>query len=266
MGGLFRVRISTFGIHFKSYSMSNAYFKFKQFTVHQEHCAMKVGTDGVLLGAWAEVENARTALDVGTGTGLIALMLAQRNPELHIAAIEIDKTAARQAQANVEHSPWKERITVHAEDFRSFDTSERFNLIVSNPPYFLNALNSPNEQRNMARHAGGLNYELLCSHSFELLNEGGKLCIIVPAEVETAVMDVAFRHHLSPTRRVQVFTKPGKPCRRLLLSFTKPSTKLLSDIDTFLPSCSQETLYIETANQRFTPEYIALTREFYLNM
>jgi tRNA1Val (adenine37-N6)-methyltransferase len=246
--------------------MSNAYFQFKQFTVHHEHCAMKVGTDGVLLGAWADVQNVRTALDVGTGTGLIALMLAQRNPDLHITAVEVDEAAARQARTNIEHSPWKERITLCHADFRHFNTSERFDLIVSNPPYFLNALNSPDEQRDMARHAGGLNYDLLCNHSARLLSERGKLCIIIPAEVEPSVLDAAFRHHLSPTRRVQVFTKPGKPCRRLLLSFTKPFTKPSAEAATILPACTQETLFIETANQQFTPEYIALTREFYLKM
>ena len=115
--------------------MPNQYFQFKQFTIEQSDCAMKVGTDGVLLGAWAPVDNARRILDVGTGTGLIALQLAQRQPLAMIDAIEIDAQAASQAQRNVQASPWADRVKIICQDFKCYSSSQPYHLIVSNPPY-----------------------------------------------------------------------------------------------------------------------------------
>ena len=126
---------------------------------------MKVGTDGVLLGAWAEVKSSPKILDIGTGTGLIAIMLAQRYPLSQITAIEIDEAAAAQAKMNVARSPWTKRIQVICNDFSLFRTESKYNLIVSNPPYFVDALNCPDKQRNMARHTCELNYELLFRRS-----------------------------------------------------------------------------------------------------
>ena len=148
--------------------MSDSSFLFKQFIVHHDRCAMKVGTDGVLLGAWAPVDQAHTALDVGTGTGLVALQLAQRNPHLRVTAVEIDAPAAAQAAENVAGSPWPDRIEVVCADFNDFQPDGRFDLIVSNPPYFVDALPCPDRQRNTARHAGGLNYDLLFRRSARL--------------------------------------------------------------------------------------------------
>lgn len=235
--------------------MSNSYFKFKQFTVFHDKCAMKVGTDGVLLGAWAPVDNIRRALDVGTGTGLIALLLAQRNPHLAITAVEIDAAAAEQAQENVLHSPWADRIEVVCLDFRNYRVENKFDLIVSNPPYFVDALKCPDEQRCTARHAGNLNYDLLFRRSASLLEKQGVVSIIIPAEAEKAVIDVAWNHQLFPSRRLQVFTKPGKPCRRILLNFGFQERK-----------CLEESLCIETGQHGYTPEYRALTKDFYLKM
>ena len=142
--------------------MSNPYFQFKQFTVWHDKCAMKVGTDGVLLGAWASVQNAHKILDVGTGTGLVALMLAQRSlPDADIIALEIDGAAAGQARENVTRSPWKERVEVVQTDFRDYQSSDKFDVIVSNPPYFVDSLECPDQQRNAARHNGSLTYEEL---------------------------------------------------------------------------------------------------------
>lgn len=235
--------------------MPNPYFQFKQFTVWHDKCAMKVGTDGVLLGAWAEVTDARKILDVGTGTGLIALMLAQRNPQADITAIEIDPAAAAQAEANVLHSPWPERIQVVCNDYRCFQSEDKYHLIVSNPPYFIDALTCPDRQRSMARHTCELNYEVFFGRSAQLLHEEGRVCIIIPAEVERQVVDTAWRYKLYPSRRLQVFTKPGKPCRRVLLSF-----------GCLEGECIDETLCIEVAHHQHTAEYIALTGEFYLKM
>ncbi|NLZ95345.1 MAG: methyltransferase, partial [Bacteroidales bacterium] len=132
--------------------MSNNFFRFKQFTVFQEHCAMKVGTDGVLLGAWAKVVDCSTVLDVGTGTGLIALMVAQRNRSSVIDAIDIDKGCVMQAEHNVINSPYSHRIDVHRESFQDFaqQIDTKYDLIISNPPYFKNSLKSPNLARSNA--------------------------------------------------------------------------------------------------------------------
>lgn len=235
--------------------MPNPYFQFKQFTIWHDKCAMKVGTDGVLLGAWAAAENIFQILDVGTGTGLIALMLAQRNPQAQITAIEIDATASTQAKLNAIRSPWADRIDVICNDFRLFQTKNKYNLIVSNPPYFVDALNCPDKQRNMARHTCELNYELLFQRSAQLLCEQGRACIIIPAEVEKLVIDTAWKYKLYPSRRLRVFTKPGKPCRRVLISFSLQEKE-----------CVEEMLCIEVEHNQFTPEYIALTKDFYLKM
>lgn len=244
-----------FELELMNSDMSNSSFTFKQFTIYHDKCAMKVGTDGVLLGAWAPVENAQRILDVGTGTGLIALQLAQRNPQAEIVAVEIDSAAAGQAAENVARSPWQDRIEVICHDFRYYESEEKFDLIVSNPPYFVDALKCPDEQRCTARHTGGLNYDLLFRRSAQLLNEQGSICIIIPSEVEQVVTDAAWNQHLFPSRRLQVFTKPGKPCRRVLLAFGFE-----------MRPCREERLCIETEHKGYSDEYIALTKEFYLKM
>ena len=172
--------------------MPNPYFQFKQFTVRHDKCAMKVGTDGVLLGAWAPVQDVKRILDVGAGSGLISLQLAQRNPEAVITSVEIDPAAAAQAQENIQSSPWSNRMEVVCCDFRKYHPEDKFDLIVSNPPYFVDALRCPDNQRCMARHTSELNYELLFGHSAHLLSEQGVISIIIPAEVERTVIDTAW--------------------------------------------------------------------------
>ncbi|MBU3813011.1 MAG: tRNA1(Val) (adenine(37)-N6)-methyltransferase [Candidatus Bacteroides intestinipullorum] len=233
--------------------MSNTYFKFKQFTIHHDRCAMKVGTDGVLLGAWASVRDARRILDVGTGSGLIAIQLAQRNPEARITAIEIDSDASGQAQENVSRSPWGDRIEVLCMDFGKYFPQEKFDLVVSNPPYFVDALRSPDAQRRMARHTEGLNYEMLFRHTRDLLAEEGRLAVILPTEVEELALGSAFAQGWFLARRTNVYTKPGKKCRRLLLELVrKPVAYAAAD------------LFIERAEGGYSDEYIALTQDFYL--
>lgn len=235
--------------------MSNTSFAFKQFTVNHDKCAMKVGTDGVLLGAWAPAAKAKHILDVGTGTGLIALQMAQRNQYAMVTAIEIDASAATQAKENVDNSPWADRINVICSDFRDFQSEIKFDLIVSNPPYFMDALKCPNKQRNMARHTGGLNYDLLFRNAAHLLLKDGVISIIVPAEVERAVIDAAWDHKLIPSNCMRVITKPGKPCKRVLFTFSFQYKEYV-----------EENLCIEVEHNNYTPEYIALTKDFYLRM
>ena len=214
---------------------------------------MKVGTDGVLLGAWAPVGQAARILDVGTGTGLIALQMAQRNALAQVTAVEIDADAADQARRNVAASPWAGRIEVVCADFADFRPDEPFDLVVSNPPYFVDALRCPDGQRSQARHAGSLNYVSLFRHSRELLAEGGKVSVIVPSEVAGQAEDAAWANGLYPERRTRVHTKQGKPPRRVLLTFGRKLCPFVEDA-----------LYISAPDGSYTEAYKALTRDFYL--
>ncbi|MBE6286668.1 MAG: methyltransferase domain-containing protein [Mediterranea massiliensis] len=234
--------------------MSNSYFQFKKFIVHHANCAMKVGTDGVLLGAWVPLDRYKDILDVGTGTGLIALQLAQRKEDAHIVAIEVDEEASKQAQENVDLSPWSNRIEVVCQDFCTFETNRKFDLIVSNPPYFVNALHSPDEQRNMARHVGKLNYEQLFSRATLLLHQQGALALIIPAQVEKLVMDTAWKYGFSPQRILRVYSKPGKTCNRLLIIFSVTESL-----------CVNEELCIRQKDDSYTSEYKEMTADFYLH-
>ncbi len=235
--------------------MSNPSFRFKQFTVWHDKCAMKVGTDGVLLGAWSDVRQATRILDVGAGTGLVSLQLAQRNPYAHVTAIEIDADAAAQAAGNVRRSPWPDRIEVVHGDFATFQADAAYDLIVSNPPYFMDALKCPDGQRNLARHTDTLDYGLLLRRASSLLSPSGHLDIIIPADAGSTVLRLADSYRFHLMRLSRVYTKPDKPCRRLLCSFSLAQ----------LP-CVEETLCIENASGGFTEDYIALTRDFYLKM
>lgn len=233
--------------------MSNTFFTFKQFTIHHDKCAMKVGTDGVLLGAWVPVEQARRVLDVGTGTGLIALQVAQRNARASVTAVEIDENAVLQAVENVKASVWKNRIEVICTDFRDYCPDGFFDLIVSNPPYFVDALACPDGRRNQARHAGGLNYVSFFSRSAEILSGDGKVSVIVPSEVAGLAEDAAWMHGLYPEHRTRVCTKKGKSPRRILMTFGRKLCPLRED-----------TLCISGPDGSYTREYMDLTREFYL--
>lgn len=236
--------------------MSNPYFQFKQFTVWHDKCAMKVGTDGVLLGAWTSVQNAHKILDVGTGTGLVALMLAQRSlPDADIVALEIDETAAGQARENVTRSPWKERVEVVQADFRDYQSLDKFDVIVSNPPYFVDSLECPDQQRNAARHNDSLAYEELLEGVAGLLAEDGAFTIVIPVDVADRVKMIAAVKNLYAVRQLNVITKPGGVPKRTLITFTFSNQE-----------CVVEELLTELARHQYSEEYIALTREYYLNM
>lgn len=205
--------------------MANDYFQFKQFTVWQQHCAMKVGTDGTLLGAWAR--GGSHILDVGTGTGLIALMMAQRFAQAHIVGIDIDAEAAAQARSNVEASPFASRITILQQDFANPLTPHlsplpsNFDAIVSNPPYFTDALPSPDARRTLARHATTLPFSLLMQRSWQLLSDQGELSLVIPADGCSLVESEAVLAGFFKCRECAVRTSPRKPAKRLLLAFAK---------------------------------------------
>ena len=243
-------------------AMSNAYFQFKQFTVWHERCAMKVGTDGVLAGALAPVGNYQHILDVGTGSGLIALMLAQRCLEAQLTAIEIDDEAAVQAEENFANSPWKERIHLVHGDFNEFAPDTKFDLIISNPPYFTDALKAPDHQRTLARHNETLNYHQLFLHARQLLQPTGVCCIIIPTENEIFVNDMASRHHFFPQAVTRIFTKPGKPCRRLFITYWRGGKN-----DLYYPGHpTEQTLYLMDANSNYSVDYRKLTEDFYVKL
>ena len=160
--------------------MSNAFFQFRQFTVYQDQCAMKVGTDGVLLGAWARLlATEGRVLDMGTGTGLLALMMAQRYPHASVTAVDIDDQAVIQAQQNISRSPFAERITISQGDIREWE-DQPFDAIVANPPYFVDSLICPDDQRTTARHTGTLTYRELMETAWHLLSDNGIFSVVIP--------------------------------------------------------------------------------------
>lgn len=236
--------------------MSNNYFQFKQFTVFHDKCSMKVNTDGVLLGAWAETAHIARALDAGTGSGLIALMIAQRS-EAVIDAVEIDPPAALQARENAARSPWKNRIRVHCDSFQHFTSVSqiKYDLIVSNPPYFRNALKPEDKRRSTARHELRLSHEELLKGAASLIAPQGKFCVILPyCEMEN-VTELASLYRLYCCRIKAVKTTPGAPFTRILMSF---GTSAANKPDT-------TELAIHHGNGKYSNEYIELTRDFYLN-
>lgn len=234
--------------------MSNSYFQFKQFTLHHERCAMKIGTDGVLLGAWAPVDHVKSILDVGTGTGLIALQLAQRCKEASITAIELNEAAAAQAAENVASSPWAHRVEVVCGDFRTFEAQAPYDLIISNPPYFTSALRCPDAARTTARHADTLGLEILMRRAASMLAPQGRVSVVLPADAEHPALDAAWFSGLHPVQLTRVFTRADKPCKRLLLTFSTQE----------MP-CSTQQLTLREADNSYSAAYRSLTAPFYLH-
>jgi len=236
--------------------MANSYFQFKQFTVYHDQCGMKVGTDGVLLGAWAEIRNAQNILDIGTGTGLIALMMAQRSPA-KIDGVEIDFSAYEQARENVARSPWNGRIFILHQSFQDFakQSRKRYDLISTNPPYFSNSHFTPEQKRTDARHDHKLNFEEILLGSSQTMNSNGRLNIILPAHSAKAFEAKAQKYHFWCTRKTYVKPTPYKDPKRVLLEFSTKKEPLRENY-----------LVIETHKRHhYTKEYKELTKNFYLN-
>ncbi len=235
--------------------MSNNYFCFKQFAVVQDNASMKVGTDGVLLGAWCGCVGARRVLDVGTGTGLIAIMAAQRS-EAQVAAVEIDSNACIDAITNIDNCPWADRIELFNLSVQEFaaDCQDRFDLIVSNPPFFCNSLKAPSTGRALARHDDTLPVADLFSCAVRLLTDNGRLSVIIPADRLDDYDSEAALHGLRPVRREMVRPNPNMPFHRAMVEYGYG--------DSF---STDEIISIETEEHGvYSPEYIALTRDFYL--
>ena len=240
--------------------MASPSFRFKQFTVWHDRCAMKVGTDGVLLGAWCPLSlspkesSPYRLLDIGTGSGLIALMLAQRLNNSEIDAIDIDQSAVEQATYNFAQSPFASYLKVHHATLQGWD-AQPYDLIVSNPPYFQDSLKNPNAQRAAARHTDTLSYEELIMHSARLLAPNGTLAVVLPFEAKDEILSLAREQGLSPTHITHIHSKPSKPAKRLLIALSPISDNQHPITDT---------MYIESENAPRSEEYQTLTKDFYL--
>ena len=230
-------------------------FRFKHFTLEDEHCAMKVGTDGVLLGAWADIEADTAILDVGTGSGIVALMALQRNLQASVVALDIDSAAVAQARSNADATPWHERVVCVCSDIAEYKSDTKFDHIISNPPYFVENTHSPNSQRDKARNAESLPFEVLVSSAERLLRRGGRLTVVLPTESASLFRRVAFER-LWLSRLCSVHTVEDDAPKRVLMEF------VLSD-KPLMPRCTE--LVIQYRGGDYTAKYKELTKDFYLN-
>ncbi len=239
----------------------NKPFKFKEFTIHQDKTAMKVGTDGVLLGAWCAVdEYPNTILDIGAGTGVISLMIAQRSDAMTIDAVEVDENAYEQTVENFEQSDWGDRLYCYNATFQEFaseiaEEEETYDLIVANPPFYTDEFESENEARNKARFTSSLSFEDLIVGVSKILSKSGKFSVILPFKEEESFIALANEKNLLLNRICRVQGNTTSEIKRSLLEFSFHETEL-----------NEEHLIIEIERHQYTEDYINLTKDFYLKM
>ena len=228
-------------------------FKFKKFNIIQERSAMKVGTDGVLLGSWISCEKRNRILDVGSGTGLISLMVAQRNLDCKITGIEIDKDTFLESQLNVKNSNWKKRIKLYNVSLQKFNSKSKFDVVVSNPPFF--PANKSKEKRDVARHTNSLSFKDLIHYSTNLLSKNGIFCIVIPKKSQEYICNIAKEYKLFYNRVCYVKGNKSSKVKRVLMEFS------------FIPSTfKKEHLVIEKSRHEYTDQYVHLCQKFYLKM
>lgn len=229
-------------------------FKLKQFSIIQEKSAMKVGVDGILLGAWADVSGCERILDVGTGTGLIALIMAQRSEAL-ITAVELEENAAKEARYNAETTAWKKRIEICHDSFQNFvnGSSNKYDLIVSNPPYFKNSLKARSEQRTVARHNDSLPFDELVRGAAKLLSNKGKFSVIIPINSVEELLELGIENHLYLCRKTKIKANKNKKCKRVMLEWCREETTSTDNV-----------LVLSNSDGTPSEEYKELTGEFYL--
>ncbi len=236
--------------------MAGSYFRFKQFVIHQEHSSFKVTTDSVLLGAWAAVERAENILDIGTGTGLLALMTAQRS-DARIVAIEPDRNSFMQAGVNITASPWYKRITLlntSVQDYRPADNL-LFDAIITNPPYFVDSLLNPSESKARARHTISMSHADLAGAAARLLAPAGILHLVLPQVEAGNFVELARDYNLHCKKWMLVRPSPDLPPARVLMSLQRGNPR----------SCEESELVIEKGRRHlFSDEYVSLTKDFYL--
>lgn len=234
-------------------------FNFKQFSIEQDRCAMKIGTDGVLLGAWTPIENnPLSILDIGSGTGIIALMLAQRSNTEQIDALEIEGNAYEQAVGNFENSPWSDRLFCFHAGLDEFveEPEDEYDLIVSNPPFHSEDYKTECDQRDLARFQDAMPFEDLIEAAALLLSENGIFSVIIPFKEEEKFLDLANEYELYPVKITRVKGTPTSEIKRSLLAFNRNAIAIIPT----------DELTIEIARHVYTPEYIELTKDFYLKM
>ena len=236
-------------------SVKKDIFRFKQFAVAQEQTAMKVGTDGVLLGAWADMKTARNILDIGTGTGLIALMCAQKQPLTNIDAIEIEPNAARQAAENFNNSKWSNRLNLIQTDFKLFVPQKQYDVIISNPPYFDENTYNLNKERSLARHNQQLSLETFISRSKNMLQPDGSIQLILPLDKLKNLKHTIEYEQLYLNKICYVKGHANAKVKRILVKISGIATPL-----------KEKHLTIEHSRHHYTDDYIRLTRDFYLKM
>ena len=233
-------------------------FSFKQFSVNQERCAMKIGTDGVLLGAWAPlINNPNAILDIGAGTGILSLMLAQRSTAEQIDAIEIDEDAYEQCVENFETSPWGDRLFCFHAGLDEFvdDPEDKYDLIISNPPFYAEDFKTDDSQRDMARFQDAMPFEELIEAAALLLSDNGIFSVIIPFKEEAKFVSMCKELDLFPLQITRVKGTPTSDIKRSLLAFSRTEQTPLIDA-----------LTIEISRHQYTPEYIDLTKDYYLKM
>ena len=233
-------------------------FTFKQFQVNQDRCAMKIGTDGVLLGAWTPlINNPYNVLDIGAGTGILSLMLAQRSNAEQIDAIEIDEDAYEQCVENFEASPWGDKLFCFHAGLDEFvdEPEDEYDLIISNPPFYTDDYKSDNSSRDLARFEDALPFEELIEAAALLLSDNGIFSVIIPFKEEERFVSMCKELDLFPLKITRVKGTPTSETKRSLLAFCRiEQTPLIDE------------LIIEISRHNYTPEYIELTKEFYLKM
>ncbi len=226
-------------------------FRFKEFSVIQDRSAMKVGTDAMLLGSFIQPNQKGNCLEIGTGTGVISLMIVQRSPEIKITALDIDFESIEEAIQNFTNSPWKDRVEGVLGDFLDFSTTEKFDLIVSNPPYFENGLLNESKRKASSRHEASLPLINLFQKSKELLTENGVFVLIIPSQSAQKWIDNALKINLFCFKEITVYGKPNLP-KRSILFFSKENKEIMN-----------EELIIRNLDNKYTEEYKKLTIDFH---
>ena len=238
-------------------------FIFKQFTVNQDQCAMKIGTDSVLLGAWTSLKNNPfSILDIGAGTGVLSLMFTQRSNAELIDAIEIDDAAYEQCVDNFEQSPWADRLFCYHASLEEFvgEIEDKYDLIICNPPFYSEDYKTKNEQRDLARFQDAMPFEHLLKSVSKLLSEHGIFSVVIPFKEEANFIELASKFNLYPIRILHVKGNPTSETKRSLIEFS------FSNPDSYRDDIKKEQLIIETERHQYTEDYINLTKDFYLKM
>lgn len=229
-------------------------FKFKKFSVAHSKCAMKIGVDGVLIGAWTESDNPKSILDIGTGSGLISLMMQQKFPDALITALEPNKLAHQEALDNFDTSPFPKKINLQLTDLQDFPQTNTYNIIISNPPFYEGNVSSGNENRDQARQSKYLPLEVFIKKSASLLAEDGILNFVYPTQQTDQILNFAKRSKLHLIKQTIVFPNTSKLSKRTLFSFSKTDSTSLKN-----------QLFIKNSENEFTQQYIDLTKDFYIN-